>query len=132
MERHHLEEQMMWGQRIQGPINLCEETDDDKRTMYSTEARETNKVVNTIPAVKIIIARSNNLFKIKAVYRLHSDRAQELCGEKMTDAMAEIGVQVTAMSGHDPNANGRAERGVRWIKEKTRTYLQGTALGNEF
>ena len=57
------------------------------------------------------------------MYRLHGDRAQELTGKQVQSKMADMGIVVTSTAGYDPNANGRAERAARWIKEKTRTLL---------
>ena len=57
------------------------------------------------------------------MYRVHGDRAQEVTGRQVQDKMTDIGIVVTSTAGYDHNANGRAERVARWIKEKTRTLL---------
>ena len=96
---------LMHAQGIEGPVNQELQTDDEKRTVYLIEILESNSVGDTLPAIHRIITRLERHHRCKCVFRLHSDRAQELCGAK--DSMAIRGVDTT---GKDPNPNGRAER----------------------
>ena len=43
-----------------------------------------------------------------------------------------LGAVKTGTAGFDPNANGRAERGVRFVKEKIRTYLVNNIRSEKF
>ena len=61
---------------------------------------------------------------------MHADRAGELTGEKVRKVLEERGIMVTSTAGTDSNANGRAERACRWIKDRTRTLLV-TNIRNE-
>ena len=61
---------------------------------------------------------------------MHADRAGELTCERAGKVLEERGITVTSTAGKDSNANGRAERAVRWIKDKTRT-LMVTNIRNE-
>ena len=65
-----------------------------------------------------MVNRIQNLFKRKAVYRVHADRAQELTGDRARQAFERIGVTVTSTAGYESNANGRAERAVLFLQRK--------------
>ena len=65
----------------------------------------------------------NDIFKCKAVYRIHGDRASELTGEIVTDYFEERGIRVTETAGYEPTANGRAESAINVIKTKARVML---------
>ena len=125
MDAYVTAEQHMRGAGIEGPVPLEQCVDEDKRTVYVVEILSSKLASETIPAIKRMIARLQRYHRCQCVYRLHSDRAPELCGKSVIDAMADCGVEVTSTVGYDPNGNGRAERGVRWIKDKARTYLAG-------
>ena len=125
-----LEEAFMHSQGIEGPVELELQFDDDKKTRYLTETLMTNKTEDTLPALQRLRTRIDNLHKCKSVWILHSDRAPELVGPTVVSAMLELGITVTSTAGVDPNSNGRAERGVRWIKERART-LFGSARHRE-
>ena len=108
---------------IQGPVQLETQVDDKKKTLYFTEVLPSKRVEGTEPALLRMKARIDSMHRCKAVFRIHADRAQELSGERISAAMAKLGVLVTSTAGVDSNANGRAERGVRWVKELSRTLL---------
>ena len=57
------------------------------------------------------------------MFRLRGDNAQDLTGRQIQQEMAEMGIVVTSTAGSDPNANQRAQRAVRWLKDKVRTLL---------
>ena len=65
------------------------------------------------------------MFKRKAVYRVHGDRASELTGEAVSEYFEDRGIRVTNTAGYEPNANGRAESAVGVIKTKARAMLMG-------
>ena len=46
--------------------------------------------------------------------------------------LEDRGISVSSTVGFDSNANGRAERGVRWIKDKIRTYLVSNIRSETF
>ena len=97
--------------------------DDGRRTVYYMEILNSKRVTDTLPALLRILARIESQHRCKAVFRVHADRAQEFTGDRIGAALAERCIRVPYMAGVDPNANGRGERGVRWLKEKARTYL---------
>ena len=72
------------------------------------------------------------MHKVKAVYRLHSDRARELSGEKARDIFEQVGVTVMSTENYDSNANGRAERAVLFFQEKARTLLSSRIRSEQF
>ena len=80
-------------------------------------------MTDTLLALIRILARIESQHRCKTVFRVHADRAQEVTGDRIGAALAERGIRVSSTAGVEPNANGRAERGVRWLKEKARTYL---------
>ena len=123
MDAYVTAEQHMRCSGLEGPIPLEQCVDEDKRTVYLAEILSSKSSSETIPAIKRMIVRIQRYHRCQCVYRLHSDRALELVGKQVIDAMADYGVEVTSTVGYDPNGNGRAERGVRWIKDKSRTYL---------
>ena len=125
MDAYVTAEQHMRASGLEGPIPLEQCVDEDKRTVYLAEILSSKSSSETIPAIKRMIARVQRYHRCQCVYRLHSDRALELVGKQVIDAMAEAGIEVTSTVGYDPDGNGRAERGVRWIKDKARTYLSG-------
>ena len=86
-----------------------EQTVSDKgQTLYFVEVVATRSTENVAPAVLRIINRINNLHKVKAVYRLHADRARELSGEKAWDMFEQVGVTVTSTANYDSNAGEKA------------------------
>ena len=95
------------------------------KRLYFARVLETKNVSETIPALRSIINEVNDLFKCKAVYRMHGDRASELTGEAVTEYFEERGVRVTETAGYEPNANGRAESAIGVIKTKARVMLMG-------
>ena len=71
-----------------------EEPDQYPKRLYVARFLETKHVSETIPALRSIINEVNDLFKCKAVYRMHGDRASELTGEIVTDYFEERGIRV--------------------------------------
>ena len=47
-------------------------------------------------------------------------------------ALENVGITVTSTAGYDSNANGRAERGVRFFLEKGRTLLSSKIRSEKF
>ena len=63
---------------------------------------------------------------------LHSDRAMEFLAAKVVQHLIEAGVHQTTTSGHDPAANGLAERMVGLLKERLREYLVKGAVQEKY
>ena len=96
------------------------------QTIYFVELLPTKIVDETGPAITRMVNRIENLHRCKAVYRVHADRAQELTGSRIRQALEGRGIAVTSTAGYDSNANGRAERAVLFFQEKLeRCYLRG-------
>ena len=83
-------------------------------------------------ALQKMINRIENMHKCKAVYRVHADRAQELTGPRHRMSLEAKGIMVTSTAGYDSNANGRAERAVRFFQEKARTLLATNIRSEKF
>ena len=83
-------------------------------------------------ALRRMVVRIYGEHRCQAVCRVHSDQAPELSGEKTKRMLESLGVYKTATAGFDPDANGRAERGVRFFKEKIRTYLVNNIRSERF
>eukprot|EP00971_Amphidinium_carterae_P088244 1745513-Amphidinium_carterae.1 len=66
------------------------------------------------------------------VLRAHSDRAKAFLGKDVTTFLREHDIRQTTNSGHDPKANGLAERWVGLIKARTTSTLIHTKLGPDF
>ena len=64
-----------------------------------------------------------NRYKTKVIFRMHSDRASELCGERVKDHFRPQGIKVTSTAGYEPNANGRAENAIGIVKSRARAML---------
>merc|ERR1711973_483065 len=122
-DRHERESQYRISAGLEGPVPLEQTVSQKPRTLYYVEVTATKKSEEVVPAVLRMINRINNVHKVRAVYRLHSDRARELSGEKSRDKFEALGVTVTSTANYDSNANGRAERGVLFFQEKARTLL---------
>ena len=65
------------------------------------------------------------------VSRVHSDRARELRVEPLRRWLLERGVLSTYTEGQAPQANGRAEAAVKWIKTSVKKLLEASGLGKE-
>ena len=114
---------------LEGPVPY-ESTKTNGHTMYFVEMLS-EKSEATQAGISMI-NRIQNLFKRKAVYRVHADRAQELTGDRARQAFERIGVTVTSTAGHESNANGRAERAVLFFQEKVRTLLSTKIRSEKF
>ena len=114
---------------LEGPVPY-ESTKTNGHTMYFVEMLS-EKSEATQAGISMI-NRIQNLFKRKAVYRVHADRAQELTGDRARQAFERIGVIVTSTAGHESNANGRAERAVLFFQEKVRTLLSTKIRSEKF
>ena len=67
--------------------------------------------------------RDRNIDTAKSVYRIHSDRASELTGDRVHNYVKPNGIRATQTAGHAPNANPRAEGAINIIKPKARAML---------
>ena len=50
------------------------------KTLYFAIFLETNQSEDTIPAILDVVNEINAIYKVKAVYRIHADKAPELAG----------------------------------------------------
>ena len=83
-------------------------------------------------ALRRMVVRIKGERRCQAVYRVHSDQAPELSGERAIRMLEELGALKTATAGFDPDANGRAERGVRFFKDEIRTHLANDTRSERF
>ena len=82
-----------------------------------TSSSRSPSTSSCIQALEHIIAKISNEHEgAQVVYRIHGDRASELTGAKVRDHFAPQRIVVTSTPGHEPNNNGRAERGIGIIK----------------
>ena len=75
------------------------------------------------PGIASILSELYALVGQKGVVRIHSDRAKEFLAKNVSQHLNEAGLHQTTTSGHDPAANGLAERMVGLLKEKVREFL---------
>eukprot|EP00971_Amphidinium_carterae_P090273 1787355-Amphidinium_carterae.1 len=66
------------------------------------------------------------------VLRAHSDRAAAFLGKDVKNFLKEHDVRQTTNSGHDPKANGLAERWVGLIKARATATLIHSKMGPDF
>ena len=117
-------------QGLEGPVVMEQLTKPGSQTLYFVEimAEKSDAPV----ALQKMINRIENMHKCEAVYRVHADRAQELTGPRHRMSLEAKGIMVTSTAGYDSNANGRAERAVRFFQEKARTLLATNIRSEKF
>ena len=115
---------------LEGPVMLETTTMPNSRTLYFVELLPAKS--DAPQGVIRMVNRIENQHKCKAVYRIHADRAQELTGDRARQAFENRGITVTSTAGYDSNANGRAERAVRYFTEKVRTLLSSKIRSEKF
>ncbi|CAE7665157.1 HCF244, partial [Symbiodinium sp. CCMP2456] len=62
------------------------------------------------------------------VFRLHSDRATELCNRRLREWLLERGVLATTGEAQTPQQNGRAEATVKFVKSEARLLMTTARL----
>ena len=62
------------------------------------------------------------------VFRLHSDRATELCNRRLREWLLERGVLATTGEAQTPQQNGRAEATVKFVKSEARLLMTTAKL----
>ena len=58
-----------------------------------------------------------------APVRIHSDRAKEFLAQRVVEEIKGAGIHQTCTVGHDPAANGVAERNIGLLKQRVREFL---------
>ena len=99
--------------------------DGDKGLVYFVRPLETKNTSPTIKALQDIVNEVHCRYKQKVIFRMHSGRAKELCGERVEDHFRPQGIRITSTAGYEPNANGRAEGAVGILKDLASRMLQG-------
>merc|ERR1711867_366475 len=117
-------------QGLEGPVDMEQLTKPGSKTLYFVEVLAERSEAPS--AVLRIVNRIENMHKCKAVYRVHTDRALELVAPRPKNFLENNGVMVTSTAGHDSNANGRAERAIRFFQEKARTLLATNIRSEKF
>ena len=91
--------------------------------------------LRTRTATEVTAAAQELVLKLRMeglhVSRVHSDRARELRVEPLRRWLLERGVLSTYTEGQAPQANGRAEAAVKWIKTSVKKLLEASGLGKE-
>ena len=90
------------------------------------------KAEETANAVKSILAEINSILGEQIVVRLHSDAGGEFMNNVTTMLVNAALIRQTFTEGHDPRANGRAERYVGILKERATAYLVHAGLPMKF
>ena len=117
-------------QGLEGPVVMEQLTKPGSQTLYFVEILAEKSEAPT--AILKMINRIENMHKCKAVYRVHTDRALELTAPRPRAFLENNGIMVTSTAGYDSNANGRAERAVRFFQEKARTLLATNIRSEKF
>ena len=80
---------------------------------YYVVPLESKDADHCIAAMEQVLCKVRAEFEgAQVVHRIHGDREGGLTGERVQRHFAAQGVMVTSTVGFDPNANGRAERGI--------------------
>ena len=91
------------------------------RTIMLVEPLKTRR------AAEVIVATQSMVAKLRwwgfEVTRLHSDRGRELVSTALRRWAVSHGLYKTLSSPDEPQANGRAEAAVGWVKRKARALL---------
>ena len=111
--------------RRKDPGSVDDETAEKSRVIYFARFLESKHSSETIPAIEDIVNEVNCMFKCKAVFRIHADRAKELTGDRVKSYFRDKGVRVTDTAGYDPNSNPRAEGAIGLVKTRARVMLSG-------
>ena len=81
---------------IEGPVDLETTTAENASPFYLVEVMPGSVMIDTVPALTRKLNRIQSDHKIKAVYRIHADRAQELIGARMAEIFEGRGLMVTS------------------------------------
>ena len=71
-----------------------------EKNLYFARFPEGKSMQETGPALEDIVNEVNNLYKCKAVWRIHSDRAGELASPSVKAYFRQKGVRVTSTAGY--------------------------------
>jgi len=85
-----------------------------------------------VTGIKSVIAELNSIMGEQIVVRFHTDAGGEFLNEAMKSLLTTMEIHQTKTAGHDPKANGRAERYVGIIKQQATSYLMHSKLPLKF
>ena len=85
-----------------------------------------------VTGIKSVIAELNSIMGEQIVVRFHTDAGGEFLNEAMKSLLTTMEIHQTKTAGHDPKANGRAERYVGIIKRQATSYLMHSKLPLKF
>ena len=91
------------------------------RTIMMVEPLKTRRAAEVIAATQSMVAKLR--WWGFEVARLHSDRGRELVSTALRRWAVSHGLYKTLSSPDEPQANGRAEAAVGWVKRKARALL---------
>ena len=91
------------------------------RTIMLVEPLKTRRAAEVIAATQSMVAKLR--WWGFEVTRLHSDRGRELVSTALRRWAVSHGLYKTLSSPDEPQANGRAEAAVGWVKRKARALL---------
>ena len=99
---------------------MVKEHPEDPKSYVSEEEWQRAKARGGVP----LVTRTLMLVEpLKSVTRLHSDRGRELVSTALRRWAVSHGLHRTLSSPDEPQANGRAEAAVRWVKRKARSGM---------
>ncbi|CAE7610958.1 Lgr4 [Symbiodinium sp. CCMP2592] len=101
----------------------------DFQTIYLVQPLTTRTAGEVTAAVQSLVLR----LKAEGLYisRMHADRARELRVESIKRWALERGIFCTYTEGQSPQANGKAEAGVKWVKSAVKRLLAAGDLPKE-
>ncbi|CAE7828798.1 RE1 [Symbiodinium sp. CCMP2592] len=101
----------------------------DFQTVYVVQPLRTRTAGEVTAAVQSVVLR----LKAEGLYisRIHADRARELRVESIKRWALERGIFCTYTEGQAPQANGKAEAGVKWVKSSVKRLLMCSDLPKE-
>ena len=96
--------------------------------MYAALAETKSQAASAVMALLADVREDHAHLPRELVFRLHSDRGQELLPEALEAFCRFHAIKRTTTAGYDPSANGAAESSIGYLKRKSRHLLSGARL----
>ena len=96
-------------------------------TLLKTKSGE-----ETSEALESIIKEIRCLDPLAEMVRFHTDAGKEFLNHSVASVLARYQIQGTHTGGHDPRANGLAEKFVGYIKGRATSYLAHAKMSLKF
>ena len=119
----------MW---IQVYILVVVAIDKEGRRLPFSRGLRTKTGAETAEALESIIKELRCLDPFAEMVRFHTDSGKEFLNKWVSDVLDKYKILGTHTGGHDPKANGLAERFVGYIKGRATSYLAHAKMSLKF